>query len=88
MTVCKPCEAHDLKHDRGKKSVTTYSIASVNITLLKYDVLRSVDLWIKGSVKSRAFLLRCDASSPPPSGVSHRLFYPEIPPAQYMKAKL
>ena len=29
-------------------------------------VLRSVDLWIKGSVKSRAFLLRCDASSPPP----------------------
>ena len=65
MTVCKPCEAHDLKHDRGKKSVTTYSIASVNITLLKYDVLRSVDLWIKGSVKSRAFLLRCDASLPP-----------------------
>ena len=56
MTVCKPCEAHDLKHDRGKKSVTTYSIASVNITLLKYDVLRSVDLWIKGYVKSRAFL--------------------------------
>ena len=46
-------------------------------------VLRSVDLWIKGSVKSRAFLLRCDASSPPPSGASHRLFYPEIPPAQY-----
>ena len=30
-------------------------------------ILRSVDLWIKGSVKSRAFLLRRDASSPPPS---------------------
>ena len=44
-------------------------------------VLRSVDLWIKGSVKS--FLLRHDASSPPPSGASHGLFYPEIPPAQY-----
>ena len=27
-------------------------------------LLRSVDLWIKGSVKSRAFLLRRDASSP------------------------
>ena len=35
-------------------------------------ILRSVDLWIKGSVKSHAFLLRrCDASSPPPSGTSH-----------------
>ena len=28
------------------------------------------------------FLLRCDASSPPPSGASHGFFYPEIPPAQ------
>ena len=49
-----------------------------------HAVLRSVDLWIKGSVKSHAFLLRCDASSPLPSGASHGLFYPEIPPAQYM----
>ena len=51
---------------------------------VKSDVLRSVDLWIKGSVKSRAFLLHCDASSPPPSGASHGLFYPEIPPPQYL----
>ena len=49
----------------------------------QYTVLRSVDLWIKGSVKSRTFLLRRDASSPPPSGASHGLFYPEIPPPQY-----
>ena len=47
-------------------------------------VLRSVDLWIKGSVKSRAFLLRRDASSTLPSGVSHELFYPEISPPQYI----
>ena len=51
-------------------------------------VLRSVDLWIKGSVKSRAFLLRRDASSPPPSGASHGLFYPEIPPPQYVLPKI
>ena len=30
----------------------------------KLSVLRSVDLWIKGSVKSLTFLLRRDASSP------------------------
>ena len=30
------------------------------------DVLRSVDLWIKGCVKSCTFLLRRDTSSPPP----------------------
>ena len=35
-------------------------------------------------MKSRAFLLRRDASSPPPSGASHGLFYPEIPPPQYI----
>ena len=29
------------------------------------------------------FLLRRDASSPPPSGASLGLFYPEIPPHQY-----
>ena len=50
---------------------------------IQITVLRSVDFWIKGSVKSRAFLLRRDASSPPPSGTSHGLFYPEIPRPQY-----
>ena len=50
---------------------------------VRLTVLRSVDLWIKGSVKSRTFLLRRDANSPQPSGASHGLFYPEIPPPQY-----
>ena len=54
------------------------------ILYIMINILRSVDLWIKGSVKSRAFLLRHDASSPPPSGASHGLFYPEILPPQYM----
>ena len=48
-----------------------------------HNILRSVYLWIKWSVKSRAFLLGCDTSLPQPSGASHRLFYPEIPPPQY-----
>ena len=37
----------------------------------QYTVLRSVDLWIKGSVKSRTFLLRRRACFPSPSGASH-----------------
>ena len=44
---------------------------------------RSVDLWIKGSIKSRAFLLRRRACFPSPSSTSLGLFYPEIPPPQY-----
>ena len=56
--------------------------ALIDLRLL--SVLRSVYLWIKGSVKSRAFLLRRDASSTLPSGVSHELFYPEISPPQYI----
>ena len=35
-------------------------------------------------MKCRAFLLRRNASSPPPSGAVHGLFYPEIPPPQYL----
>ena len=34
------------------------------------DIMRSVDLCIKGSVKSRAFLLRRHACFPSPSGAS------------------
>ena len=56
--------------------------ALIDLRLL--SVLRSVYLWIKGSVKSRAFLLRRDASSSLPSGAAHGLFYPEIPPPQYL----
>ena len=40
------------------------------------QVLRSLDLWKKGCVKSRAFLLRRDASSPPPSARVHALRFP------------
>ena len=42
-------------------------------------VLRSVDLWIKGCVKSHAFLLR-RACFPSPSTRVDAPFYPQIPP--------
>ena len=38
------------------------------------------DLWKTRCVKSRAFLLRRCACFPSPSGASHRLPYPKIPP--------
>ena len=41
--------------------------SGLHVEVVRQDVLRSVDLWIKGSVKSSAFLLRRDASSPLPS---------------------
>ena len=47
------------------------------------DVLRSVDLWIKGCVKSCTFLLRRRPHFPSPSCASHAQFYPEIPPPHY-----
>ena len=52
------------------------------------QLLRSLDLWIKGCVKSRAFLLRRRASarvSPLRLSTRPRVnvpFYPKIPPAQ------
>ena len=68
---------------RNKKSLVFTHFLTQKSTHLSTHVLRSVDLWIKGSAKSRTFLLRCDASSLPLSGASHGLFYPEIPPPQY-----
>ena len=44
------------------------------------DILRGVDIWKKGCVKSRAFLLRRCACFPSPSCASHGLLYPQIPP--------
>ena len=52
------------------------------VVCLARVIRRSVDLWIKGSVKSRALLLRCRTCIPSPSGASLGLFYPEIPPPQ------
>ena len=51
----------------------------VNI-LSSIHVLRSVDLWIKGCVKSCAFLLRRRTCFPSPSSRVHAPFYPQIPP--------
>ena len=39
-------------------------------------VLRSVELWKRGRVKSCTFLLRLDASLPPPSARVHALRFP------------
>ena len=58
-----------------------------NLPILRtISILRSVDLSIKGCVKSRAFLLRSRACFPSPSAHArvNALFYPQIPSAQYI----
>ena len=44
-------------------------------------VLRSVDLWIKGCVKSSVLMLRRRACFPSPSARVHAPFHAQIPPA-------
>ena len=56
-----------------------------------FHILRSVDLWIRGCVKSRVFCSAAARVSPlrlRPRLRVHTPFYPQIPPAQYTGFRL
>ena len=70
---------HNLKTMVQRVESDTFTLADSHVSIY-YNVLRSVDLCIKGCVKSRSFLLRRDASSAQPSARAcardHALLYP------------
>ena len=65
-----------------------YVLSFLRDMIYSVYLLRSVDLWIKGCVKSRIFLLRPCTCFPSLSARVHAPFYPQIPQASYFECSL